>query len=185
MSSSLRRLGVLPEAPTLDITRDRADWVIAAAERDAEAIRTRAHAEAKAEHASLLVAARAAFARSLDAEEATVTALACDVARAILGREASSGAEVLRDVARRAMERVRRARRIALRVHPDDVEIAESSARGWLPDGTDPIDLWVVGDDSVERGGVIVETEIGRIDARIDVQCAEVARILDGSRRLV
>lgn len=185
MSVSLRRLGVLRDAPTLDAARAHADGVIAAAEREADDIRERARAEAMSEYAALVVAARGAFARALEAEESTVIALACDVARVVLGREAAASEQVLRDVTRGAMERVRRARRVALRVHPDDVEAAERSARDWLPEGSAPVDLWIMGDDSVDRGGVIVETEVGRIDARLDVQCAEVARILDGSRRLV
>ncbi len=185
MSASLRRLGVLRDAPTLDAARARADGVITAAEGEAEAIRERARAEARAEYAALIVAARGAFAKALDTEESTVIALACDVARSVLGREAAVSEQVLRAVTRAAIERVRRARRVALRVHPDDVNAAERSAREWLPEGSTPVDLWIVGDDSVDRGGVIVETEVGRIDARLDVQCAEVARILDGSRRLV
>lgn len=185
MTSGLRRLGARPDAHPIAASRERAEGIIAEARREAEAIRTRAREEAEAERVALTVASRAAYARSLDAEESTVIALACEVARTVLGREATSGEEVLRDVTRRAVERVRRARLLVLRVHPDDVAAARRAATAWLPEGMERVELHVAPDDGIERGGVIVDSDHGRVDARLDLMCAEVARILDGSRRVV
>lgn len=185
MTGTLRRLGVRDDAVALEAARARAVGLVEEAERAVATSRAHARAEARAEHAAWILAARVAYARALEAEESTVIALACEVARAVLGREATTGSEVLRDVTRTALERVRRARRVALYVHPDDVSIARREARGWLPGGADGVDLEVVADASVDRGGVVVESELGRIDARLDVQCSEVVRILDGSRRVV
>ncbi len=185
MTSGLRRLGARSDAQHIASYRDSAVGIVADATREAAAIRAIAEAEAKAEFAAWIVAARAEYAKTLAAEESTVVALACEVARAVLGREAATGDEVLRDLTRRAAERVRRARLVALRVHPADVDRAERHGLTWLPEGMARVELQVVADDGVERGGVIVESELGRIDARLDVMCAEVARILDGKRRVV
>lgn len=131
------------------------------------------------------VAAAVARGRALAAEEGAVIALACAVARSILGREAASGPEVLRDVTARALARIRGARLVVLRVHPDDVDATRSAAGGWFPPGIEPAEIAVRGDAAVARGGVVVESERGRIDATLDRQLEEIARILDGRPRVV
>lgn len=163
----IRRLGVRPDAVPLAL---------------AEAERERRKA---AERAAWTVAERVAFGRALAAEEGAVVALACEVARAILGREAAAGPEVLRDVAARAIARVRRARLVVLRVHPDDEEGARGAVGVWFPAGSRPEEVAVVGDGAVARGGVVVETELGRVDATLDRQLEEIARILEGGARVV
>jgi type III secretion protein L len=139
----------------------------------------------EAERAAWTVAERVAYGRALAAEEGAVVALACEVAQTILGREAAATTGVLRDVTARALARVRRARTVVLRVHPDDAEAARGAVGGWLPEGMRPEEVAVVGDDAVGRGGVVVETELGRVDARLERQLEEIARILEGGARVV
>ena len=174
MTDNVRRLGVRPDAVTLD-----------AATRALAARRQRLRDEVRAEHAAWTIAARASYARSLHAEEGAVIALACEVARAVLGREAEAGPSVLRDVAARAIARARRAEVLVLRVHPGDVQWASAAARSWLPDGMEGAEFHVLADATVDRGGLVLDTEFGRVDARLDVQVGEVARILEGSRTVV
>lgn len=163
MTGNVRRLGVRPDAPTLE----------------------QARARVRLEGAALIIAAKAAYTRSLHAEAATVIALACEVARAVLGREAEASDAVLRDIARGALARVRRAEVVVLRVHPDDFAAARDAAQSWLPEGMQSAELHVRADLTVDRGGVVVDTELGRVDARLDVQIEEVARILEGRRPVV
>ncbi|MFO0652117.1 MAG: FliH/SctL family protein [Polyangiales bacterium] len=185
MTRGLRRLGARPDAQPIAAVRARAEGIVAEAMREAETMRAYAAAEASAARAALTVASRAGYARSLQVEASTVIALACEVSRAVLGREATSGEGMLREVTRHAIERVRRARLVVLRVHPDDVEAASRDAASWLPEGMAGVELHVVADAGIERGGVIVESDLGRVDARLDLLCAEVARILDDDRRVV
>lgn len=174
MTENVRRLGLRPDAIPLD-----------AAAREIAARRERLRDEVRAEHAAWTIAARVAYARALHAEEGVVISLACEVARAVLGREAEASTTVLRAVTARAMERARRAEVLVLRVHPDDAAHTLAAARTWLPDGMDGAELHVLPDVSVGRGGVVLDTELGRIDARLEVQIAEVARILEGCAPLV
>jgi flagellar biosynthesis/type III secretory pathway protein FliH len=53
----------------------------------------------------------------------------------------------------------------------------------WL--AAEPEEVAVVGDGAVARGGVVVETELGRVDATLDRQLEEIARILEGGARVV
>ena len=67
---------------------------------------------------------------------------------------------------------------VRIRLHPDDVE----SVRAQLVDGGDVSDEWVIADDAtVTLGGCIVDTTHGQIDARLDVQLAELALRLRGA----
>jgi len=166
-AGGIRRLGERPDAVPLALAE-----AALARRRDTE-------------RAAWAVAERVAYGRALAAEEGAVVALACEVARTVLGREAAATTEVLRDVTARALARVRRARTVALRVHPDDVEAARREVGGWFPEGMRPEEVVVVGDDAVGRGGAVVETERGRVDARLERQLEEIARILEGGRRVV
>lgn len=163
---------------------EQARAIVEEAHRQAEEIRERARREGEqagqAEASAWLVREAARRAAESEKDVAMIADLALEVARTILGREAATGSEVVRDVARRALLRVRRARRIVLRVHPEDVEAARAGCRQWLPAGMEPEVLDVEADPRVDRGGVIVESEIGRLDARLDVQLRALARALGG-----
>jgi flagellar biosynthesis/type III secretory pathway protein FliH len=155
-----------------------------AAQRDADAIREQARAEgvalARAEAAAVLCRAEVAAHETLTSESEALGALALEIAGTVLGREAACGPDVLRDVVRRSLEKLRRARRIVLRVHPEEREIAAAQARAWLPAGSAPELLAVEADAAVERGFAVVETEIGRLDARLATQLDAIGRALRG-----
>lgn len=154
--------------------------LVEAARAEADSVRQSARAEglarANAESVALLARARASAleAEPLDVER--VSSLAAEIARVILGREASSGPEVLRDVARAALARVRRARHVLLRVHPEDLAYARAMIAGGLPGGVAPDWCEVDPDDSVERGGLVVECELGTVDARLAHQVEALRR---------
>jgi type III secretion system HrpE/YscL family protein len=168
----------------LRAARAEAEALVASARREAEALREEAwregEARAHAEVSARLAAEAVKRAETARGEAETVGQLAIEVARAVLGREAAAGPEVLRDVVGRALARVRRARRIVLRVHPDDVAMARATCRQWLPAGLEPDVLDVEADAGVDRGGVVVESELGRLDARLDTQLAAIARAFAG-----
>jgi len=106
------------------------------------------------------------------AEEDIIT-LAFQLARKIIQYEALEHREVLAATLTRALEHVVEQDQIVVRVHPDDfnhaTEIKEKlgHARG------DIKTLTVQGDTSVRRGGCVVETSLGTIDARIEAQFEE------------
>lgn len=175
------------------IARDDAARIVAQARGEAEAVRVAARVAADEireaarregeaagveQAAAIVVRARIDAAREAAAQTDTVVTLALDVAHTILGREAASGPDVLRDVAKRALQRVRRARRIVLRVNPADANLATQQLRAWLPAGTEPDSLGVEVDPSVEPGGVVIESDLGRIDARLEKQLDAIAHAL-------
>jgi type III secretion protein L len=161
-----------------------ADAILSEARSEAQGVRDEARREgeqqARADASAWMARAAIAAAKRESELESHIAELAIDVARTILGREAASGPEVLRDVVRRALGHFRRARQVILQVHPDDLEFARSHHRTWIPAGCDPDVIEIDAADGIERGGVVVHTDIGKLDARLETQLGAIARALAG-----
>lgn len=176
-------LGALERARAVRAEAEaEAERIVAEARAAAEAMRRDAVAEGlaqgRAEASAWVVAAQARWHASLTTQQPAVAALACEVAAAVLGRESALGTDVLRDVTTQTLARVRNARRVVLRVHPSEAARAKAECVGWLPAGMVPAVLDVEADAAVGVGGVVVETELGRLDARLETQLAAIARAL-------
>jgi len=167
--------------------------VLAAAWAEADAIRERARAEGEAagyaaglerarvefestgeslvralgEAAVDIANARAELAEALTSQAAEVSIA---VAEQIIASAFESQPELVIDVTRGAIRRLSERHRLTVLVNPDDLElIAEQSER--LQQEMGGIEfLDVQADRRVERGGAIVQTEYGEIDATIRTQ---------------
>lgn len=128
--------------------------------------------------AAVLVLAEAERERKLAALAGEVAALALDVARRVLGRELAQDPGAVVDLAARALVHARERHEVALRVNPRDapfVRRAESRLAALLVRAPG---ITVREDAAVAPGGVVVETEAGRIDARVEAQLASLERAL-------
>jgi flagellar biosynthesis/type III secretory pathway protein FliH len=151
---------------------------------EAEAERARLVAEARAEGlreaearaAATLAAAAGARDRLLAAAEQELAALALAVARQVLGRELSAPGTVA-SLAAAALAEARDRREVVLRVSPADAPEVHA-AGGGLGALLARAPLAVREDPSLGPGDVVVETEGGRIDARLEAQLDAVARAL-------
>lgn len=104
----------------------------------------------------------------------TIVELALEVARTILGHRAQVEHDLVREMARRAIERARSQQMVRIRVNPEQTGIVAAlvedlPAAGGLP---------VVGDGAVDLGGCVVDTRYGFIDARLDTQVDQVGNAL-------
>jgi flagellar biosynthesis/type III secretory pathway protein FliH len=153
---------------------------------EAEAARGRLRAEAEEEGhrlgvaraASLLAAAAAERDRMLATVERELVRLAVDIARKVLGDELAARPGAVADLAARALQEARGRREVTLRVHPADAQ-AVRGAGDTLAAILLRAPLSVREDPGIARGSVFVETEAGRIDARIETQLAHLARALE------
>jgi flagellar biosynthesis/type III secretory pathway protein FliH len=171
---------------TLGEAEAEAARIRAAAEADREAVAARAveagRAEGLARAAATLAEAGASRDRLLAAAEREIAALAIDVARKVLGRELAQDPAAVTDLAAQAIAAARDRRQVVLRVNPADahaIRAAEGRLAALLTRATA---LDVREDASVERGGAIVETEAGRVDARVETQLGALARALEESQ---
>ncbi len=162
----------------LERARAEASAVLEAAASERERIRTEAE---EAGHRAGLARAAAERDRVLRSAADDLVRLAVAVARTVLGREVErdGGVEAL---AARALQAVRQRREVTLRVHPADAPAVRREAG---PLGTllarAPA-LAVREDPGVGRGGLVVETEAGALDARLEtrLEAVEAALLEDG-----
>jgi flagellar biosynthesis/type III secretory pathway protein FliH len=163
-------------AAIVDVARREADALRARAEREG---RDEGRARAAAELAGLLIAGRAEVEAMRAHLEPAALALATKMAEKIVGRAVDLAPATMAAIAAEAVAACRtRGGGVLLRVHPDDLASA-LAARSTLDaglegDGT----LELVADESVGRYGCIVDTALGRVDARLDTQLAALRRAL-------
>lgn len=108
--------------------------------------------------------------------ERELVQLSVAIARRILQREVRVDPELIAALAHIALERLGGAAPATVRLHPDDY--ATVSAGQITPLGGRHVE--VRPDAAVARGGCLVESEFGFIDASVDAQVDEVARAVLG-----
>ena len=134
-----------------------------------ENARTEGREEGLRECMENLAAARSEYAEVRKRAERDMVDLAFHVAQRIIGHCIEVKPQVVRDIVGEALVGARGREQILVRLHPDDhkeVEVARDDYAREL----DGVAVYFEADTSLERGGCIIETESGRIDARLETQ---------------
>jgi flagellar biosynthesis/type III secretory pathway protein FliH len=88
---------------------------------------------------------------------------------ALLGAELRLAPEHVRAVVERELTRVQAARRVVLRVHPEDLALLDSTetlrARHELR-----APLSFEADETLSRGGCVIDSDLGQLDARLETR---------------
>lgn len=165
-------------------TRSAAEAELAAARDEAERLRRRAEVEGRerglAAVTELLVGARAAAAKARVGAEAELRVLAVRIAEKILGRELKSDAETVVDVAVEALRHVGEPRELVVRCAAEDVDALERGKPRLVERCRAAQAVRFVADERVARGGCIIESELGIVDARLATQLEAIERALRG-----
>jgi type III secretion protein L len=166
--------------------RAQAAELLAAAHAEAERVRSNAAGEGRerglAAITELLAGARALAARAQADAEGELRALAVRIAERILGRELALRPDAVIEVAAEALKLSGEARTLEVRVHPDDLAALERGRPRLVERCHAAQAATFRGDERVARGGCIVETELGIIDARLSTQLEALERALRGTR---
>jgi len=109
--------------------------------------------------------------RLLRETEAELVELAMGIARRILRRELSVDAEALQGLVKGALEKLSAREICRIRAHPE----LEPGIRRCL-ERESQSGIQVIGDATLERGGILVETSRGKLDASLETQPAEIGR---------
>jgi flagellar biosynthesis/type III secretory pathway protein FliH len=178
------------EFPELAVPRP-AEEALEAAEAQREAELRAAHAAGYEEgvaagRAEVSGAARALAAAAAELQEARANAaddaepvavdLALQIAAKVLGGALEAEPELILDVVRGALRRLTEPLPATLLVNPDDVDLVRDSLAALNSEHGG--ELSVRGDRRVERGGCIVSTKAGEIDAQISAQLARAAKVV-------
>ncbi len=109
--------------------------------------------------------------------EAETVRLALAIAKKIIGIEAAAG-EAICHVVKAAMEKVGDPRGLTLKLNPQDVDAIRRCDPASLLGDTVDAPFRIESDDGIARGGCVIETRLGDVDARIDQQINIVEALL-------
>ncbi len=162
---------------------------LAAAQAEAEAIRSAARAEGhadgleaglaegRAQVAAALAALEAAGAelavvrdRTAEAVERDAVSLALAIAEKLVAGTLAVEPDRVLDVVRGALRRLTERRRVTVLVHPDDLELVRDAAPGFAGELGGIEHCEVQAERRLTRGGAVVRTDEGQIDASVETQ---------------
>jgi flagellar biosynthesis/type III secretory pathway protein FliH len=113
----------------------------------------------------------------VEAAEPEIVKLAMGIAERILHKQISVDRDVVVEMAKSAIGRLLEREVVTVRVNPADLERMKEHRDDMLAVG-DVKHMRIIEDQRVDRGGVIVETESGAVDAKIATQVEEARRVL-------
>ena len=121
----------------------------------------------------------ARFASDLERE---VYRFAVAVAERIVKREITLDESVVMRQMREAIRRIVGVETITVRVHPEDEALVRSQRSAMLSSSDSVREIVIEGDESIERGGCILESATGNVDARIGSQLRQIETALFGAQ---
>jgi flagellar biosynthesis/type III secretory pathway protein FliH len=122
--------------------------------------------------------------RAIESAEPELVRLALGIAERVLHQQIALDRGVVVEMAKSAIARLIERDTVTVRVNPADLERMREHREELIEIG-DIRNLRVVEDKRVDRGGVVVETEAGTIDARIGTQLEEARKVLHIEEDLV
>ncbi len=138
-------------------------------------------AELAAEHTQQALELVALRARVVRQAQDDIVRLAQVLAERVLGAELSLQPERIVALARQVLSEAAGAERVTIHASPDAAETLRSQV-ALLP-ATNNAALTIVADASLGQGDLRIETDLGRIDARISTQLSNLASVLVESIR--
>jgi len=110
--------------------------------------------------------------------EGEIVKLVIAIAEKVIGKIAEERPEVIRDVVRQALERSI-GDRITVRVNPEDYKTITAGNYDFREVLDRTKRLHYKEDETVAKGGCIVETEVGTIDAQLETQMEAIRKALE------
>lgn len=126
---------------------------------------------------SLVETARAQRRVLVEQAEPEIVRLALAIAERVLHQQVALDRGVVVEMAKTAIARLIDRETVTIRVNPADLERMREHRDDLIAIG-DVRNMRVVEDKRVDRGGVVVETDAGTIDARIGTQLEEARKVL-------
>jgi len=117
-------------------------------------------------------------AQLLEHLQPVIVKLVLAVARRIVDRELRTDGEAVKRVVHRALEDLGRSGRIIARASPEDADILRDAMDQDRWTAPSMVELEVVADPSISRGGCILQSDYGQVDATVETQMAEMGLLL-------
>jgi len=114
---------------------------------------------------------------ALTARENDIITLAIAVARKIVDKELREDPALVKSLLEQALGEIGIAQRIVIRLNPEALPLMEQ-AQQRLKEREQPVQIELKTDSNLSCGDCVIETEFGRIDARLDVLFTSVEQAL-------
>jgi flagellar assembly protein FliH len=114
-------------------------------------------------------------------EEATVK-FAFGIAERIIRKELSVDRNIVIEQIKEGIRRVLGVETVKIRVHPEDLPLVREQKGSIQTSGDALREIVVEGDEGLESGDCIIESDMGNIDARISTQLKQIENVLFESK---
>jgi flagellar assembly protein FliH len=111
--------------------------------------------------------------------EELVIVTAYEIAKKVVQREIEEKTIIDENI-KVAINKIIGANEVRLKLNPNDVDELTDYSKGLL-NNSSFTKIKIEGDSKIERGGCLIETEIGNVDARISTQLMELKKQLENS----
>ncbi|OJH39320.1 FliH/SctL family protein [Cystobacter ferrugineus] len=156
--------------------------ILAEAQREREDILAKAREQGRQEGLSqvteLMVRAKMHAGELLAQQERDVVALGCKIAEKIIGRDLERDPSLLVDICAKAIEELRNARAVVLRVNPKSAAVLRARKAELMELIGRAVDVAIREDPDVAPVGCIVQTEFGTVDAQLPTQFEMLQNVL-------
>jgi type III secretion protein L len=118
------------------------------------------------------------YQRTVDSSTENLKMLAVKIAEKIVGRALELNPEVINDIVSQAIRTLRRQKNVIVRCNEEDFETLKKNEENFLGMMGQSGMIDFVADPKVSRGGCVVESEIGIVDARLETQLKTLQKLL-------
>jgi type III secretion protein L len=175
----------------------KAREILQKAQQEAEEIIRKAHEEKERERkdgyqdgyqeglaqvTELLAKARTEYEQTLKSASKDMLNLAFKIAEKIVGKQLEIDNKIIMDIVSQALQTVRQSRQITLRVNPEDAKVLKANKDSFLEKLGHGREIDILEDKKVERGGCIIESEIGIVEAQLQTQLERLKKVLSETK---
>jgi flagellar assembly protein FliH len=119
--------------------------------------------------------------KTIEALEEEIVKLSLAIAEKVIHAEATTNREVIQGVLKEAIRNIGDRENMKIRVHPNDFRYMMEIKNDFLKDFDGIRNVVFSEDESLQRGGAIIETTCGEVDARLGQQYSEIKAVMTAS----
>lgn len=166
----------------IEQAKEKAKSIIETAIKEGENIKERVYREAeekaKLEASKLLLQLNRYKEEVIKESKEEIIELGIKVAKKIIEESIKLNPQLIQNIYREVLSQVKHATTIILKVNPKDIESIELNAPQFLSLIEKSYNVVFQRDESIERGGCILESSLGSIDARISIRLEKLKKLL-------
>lgn len=134
--------------------------------------------EAVSRASKIIAEAEQAAQAMIQAAERDIVEIGLAVANKIIIRQLTNDPEAIMPIVAEALKKVRDKEQVVIRVNPEDYDIVLAGRRDLQLVAGGEQTLTITADHTVSRGGCVIDTSHGSVDARIDTQLDMIKKAL-------